>query len=469
MSDTTSVPSISFTDQGFVAPNQTAILAGTQADINAAFGGTLNQSLKTPQGQLAMSEAAIIGDSDGQQVKLFTGMDPAYASGRQQDGIARIYFLTRNPAQSTVLQVACGGLAGVIIPVGAIVQDPLQNLYLCTGQGEIASNGTVTLSFAAMIPGPLAVPASVAIYQATPGWNTSTLVSGVVGNNVETRADFEARRAASVAANGAGFPPAIAGAVGQVTGVIDFYVISNNTASPATIQGVTLPAYNLYVCVAGGASAAIAQAIWTKLNPGTPMYGNTAVTVYDTNSGYSSPYPSYSITYEIPTANPVCFNIVIKNNSLVPSNAQALIAAQVQAGFLGQDGGTRARIGSELFDLRFAANVQAAFPGCQVISIQIGQALNSPAASFTGVISGTTLTTSSTTGTIAIGQFVYGVGVASGTIILSGSGTSWVVAVSQTVASVAMVGVAAASNDETMQIDQIPTLANADINVSLGS
>ena len=59
------------------------------------------------------------------------------------------------------------------------------------------------------------------------------------------------------------------------------------------------------------------------------------------------------------------------------------------------------------------------------------------AASFTGSISGTTLTTSSGTG-VAIGQLILGAGVANYTFITGGSGTSWTVTPSQTVGSEAM-------------------------------
>lgn len=53
-----------------------------------------------------------------------------------------------------------------------------------------------------------------------------------------------------------------------------------------------------------------------------------------------------------------------------------------------------------------------------------------------GSISGTTLTvTSVTNGAVVIGQIVGGTGVAAGTTITAGSGTSWTVSVSQTVAS----------------------------------
>lgn len=57
---------------------------------------------------------------------------------------------------------------------------------------------------------------------------------------------------------------------------------------------------------------------------------------------------------------------------------------------------------------------------------------------FTGAISGATLTASAVTGTIAIGQVVYGAGLTAGTTITGGSGTTWTVSPSQTVASRAM-------------------------------
>jgi hypothetical protein len=55
---------------------------------------------------------------------------------------------------------------------------------------------------------------------------------------------------------------------------------------------------------------------------------------------------------------------------------------------------------------------------------------------FTGSIAGTTLTvTSVTSGTIAVGNALYGTGITQGTFITSGSGTSWTVNQSQTVGS----------------------------------
>lgn len=62
---------------------------------------------------------------------------------------------------------------------------------------------------------------------------------------------------------------------------------------------------------------------------------------------------------------------------------------------------------------------------------------------FTGGIVGTALTVSGVTGTIAIGQTLYGAGVTAGTTITAGSGTSWTVSPSQNVSAESMAAASA--------------------------
>jgi hypothetical protein len=59
-------------------------------------------------------------------------------------------------------------------------------------------------------------------------------------------------------------------------------------------------------------------------------------------------------------------------------------------------------------------------------------------ATFTGTISGTTLTVSNIVGPISQGQIITGVGVTANTVITGGSGTSWTVNNSQTIGPVSM-------------------------------
>lgn len=466
---TTAVPSPTFTATGFTAPTQSAILTGVRADFNAAFGGNLNPSLETPQGQLATSLTAIVADADDQFCQLANSVDPAYASGRMQDAIGRIYFLSREPAKPTTVTSTCSGLYGVVIPAGALASATDGNIYSCTSGGTIPIGGTISLEFQCVTTGPIACPAGTLtrIYQAIPGWDTIiNPADGVLGNDVESRSAFEARRAASVAINAVNTNDAIKGNVLAVANVIDAYVTDNPTGSSVTIGGVSVAAHSLYVCVSGGASADIADAIWRKKPPGCGMVGSTSVVVTDSNVGYVVPYPTYTISYQVAAPLQIIFAVSIQNSTAVPSNAAALIQQAIVSAFAGGDGGPRAQIGATTYASRFYAPIYALGPWVEIINVQIGSS-NTPGTSFTGVIAGTALTVSSVTGTVAIGQYVQGAGVLDGTKIVSGSGSSWVVNFSQTVASEPMTGVTPALTNIPTNINQIPTVTAAEIGVSL--
>ncbi|HWE98813.1 MAG TPA: baseplate J/gp47 family protein [Caulobacteraceae bacterium] len=464
----TAVPSPTFGPTGFAIPAESAVLAGVQADMNAAFGGNLNPDLTTPQGQLASSMTAAIADKNDQFLALTNGVDPAFATGRMQDAIARIYFLTRNAAQPTTVLATCVGLVGTVIPTGAQAKASDGNIYLATTGGTIPAGGSLTLSFQCSVTGPIACQtgALATIYQTIPGWDTiSNPVPGVVGNDVETPAAFEARRKRSVALNSVSPPDAILAAVLSVPNVIDAYVVDNPTNAPVTIGGVTLAAHSVYVAAVGGSSMAVAQALWSKKPPGCNYNGNTSVTVYDPNPLYQTP-PSYAVTYEIPPNLSIFFNVTMSAAG-APANALALVQAALQYAFAGEDGGPRARIGSTIFALRFYSGIAAAWPGAQVVSIAIGSA-NAPGAVITGSISATTLTVSATSsGAVAIGQFITGTGVTDGTYVVSGSGSTWTVSQSQTAASETMTLIAASLADLTVQINQEPVLSSADVQLTL--
>lgn len=516
----TLVPTFTFGPAGFVAPSAASVLAGVQGDINAAFGNTLNYNLVTPQGQLAQSWAAIIDNTYATFQFFAQQVDPSYSTGRMQDAIGRIYFMQRQPAIPTQLQISSIGNAGVVIPFGALIQDTGGNLYSCAtvGGGTIPANGSITLQFNATVPGPIPVPAAnaVSIYQAIPGWDTVTVASGIVGQNVEGRAAFELRRQNSVAGNSLGAIGSIIGAVAQVPNVTDFFGINNSSPSPLTTNGVTVPANAIYISVAGGTTAAVASAILSKKGAGAPMAGNTTVTAFDNNPLYATPVP-YTITFTVPTPIQILFNVVLVNNPNLPSNFAALVQNALIAAATGATGATfigntigpstlvtvtnvvgsigigsiisgvgipanttivsqtsgtiggagtyiisnsasliniscvsvfpnappRIRIGTTPYASNYVTAISALGPAFQVSSILIGS-INTNPTTFSGFISGTTLTvlSGSVTGTIAINQFIFDQNnrIINGTQIIAGSGLSWTVNNPQTVAGATFTG-----------------------------
>jgi small basic protein len=382
---TTNVPPIVFTPTGIVLPQESNILAGVLADQNTAFGGNMSLSLSSPQGQLAQSTAAIIGDKNGQIAEIVNQVDPANASGSWQDAIGNIYFLERIAASGTLVAGTCMGLVGAVIPAGSIVQDTAGNQYASLSAATIPSGGTIVVQFQCLTPGPIgcAIGALTTIYKAITGWESVTnLTAGVPGVNVESRADFEFRRQNSVAANAVNSIQAVLAAVLGVPNVLDAYVTDNSTNATVNTGATSFPiiANSIYVAVAGGAAADVAKAIWGKKSLGCSYNGSTTYTYTDQSSGVP-PYPSYVVNWVTPTAVPIYFAVSLVNNSQLPSNITTLVQNAIIAAFNGTDGGIRARIGSTLYSGRYFAGISAIGSTVELLSVFIGKTASPTAAS----------------------------------------------------------------------------------------
>ncbi len=198
-------------------------------------------------------------------------------------------------------------------------------------------------------------------------------MSGVVGQAVETRAEFEYRRRQSVALNGRGSLPAIYANVLNLPGVLDAYATENTTSAPVAVGPTSyeLAPHSIYVAAVGGVAADIADVIWRIKDCGADYNGNTSVTVVD-RSGYSIPYPSYAVKFEIPDAQPILFAVELDDNPLLPADIVARVKAAIIAAFSGADGSQRARIGGTIYASRYYAPVSLIGPSVSILSILIG-------------------------------------------------------------------------------------------------
>lgn len=358
----TAVPSVTLSNIGVSVPDELDILNGRLTDLDTAFGGGMSKSLTTPQGQIAMSDTAIIGDKNDNLAWLVNQVNPDFAEGRMQDGIGQIYFIDRIPALGTTVTANCTGLVGTVIPAGSIAQDASGYLYYSLADATIPASGSVSVVFQNQSTGPVACPIGAlnTIYRAITGWSGITnAAAGVLGNEVEGRTNFEYRRRQSVAGNANNQLSAIYANVLAVSGVTDAYVTQNNTGSSVDkgFTDYTMDAHSIYVCVYGGTSEDIATAIFQKLCPGPAMMGNTTHTVVDSDN-YVQPYPEYEIKWQTPSPVNVHFTLELAANDSMPGTIVSDARSAIINAFNGEDGGTRARIGSTIFAGRYYSGVQ---------------------------------------------------------------------------------------------------------------
>lgn len=370
------VPALQITPEGVVVPDAVTIRTAVLADENVAFGGDLDTATpSTPQAHLADQLTANIRDSNAAIAYMISQVDPATAEGRMQDGIARIYFLDRKGATSSVVQALCTGQPGSVLPIASLAEDSNGNLWQSDGAATFPSGGTITVQFSCMTTGPiqLGISSLIRIAQASPGWDAVTnLTAATLGSNVESRADFELRRMLSVEKNAHGTPGAIRSAVFEVDGVIDVFAYDNFTNS-TILYGATnypIPPHSIYVGVVGGLAQDIAKAIQIKKDAGCGMTGNTTVVLADTS--YSYPQPAYNYQFNIPTSLSIKFLVTIANNSNLPSNVVQLATQSIIDTLNGTNGAQRARMGGEIFASSYYGAIASISNAVSIVGIKIG-------------------------------------------------------------------------------------------------
>lgn len=269
---------------GLETPDTAQIYTGVTQDWTNAFFSPdlppLDTEPTTPAGQLIDAEVAEIEAKNSEILYLSNMFNPNVAEGRWQDALGHIYFLNRHFAEPTVVTCQLTGLNGTVIPYGALVKSTDGWTFICNRSVTIGESGTAETSFRLSENGPIEVPAHsvTSIVTTIPGWDTvDNIAAGAIGRDLETRFEFENRRAASVAMNAHGSVSAIYGAIADLPNVLDCKVLENIGPNPNVQFGVTVPGHGITVCVYGGINDDIAEVIYRKKDNGCDTGGNWAV------------------------------------------------------------------------------------------------------------------------------------------------------------------------------------------------
>lgn len=269
---------------GLYAPDTEEIRRGVAEDWKQAFFDPdlppLDTEPTTPAGQLIDAEVAEIEAKNAELLYLSNMFNPNVSDGRWQDALGYIYFLQRKLDEPTVVTCQLTGLNGTVIPYGALVQSLNGHTLICNRSVTIGADGKAETTFRVSENGPIEIPphSVTAIVTTIPGWDTvDNDAAGAVGRDLETRSEFEARRAASVGANAHGSTGALFGTIANTPGVLDVQVLENIGPNPVVKYGVTVPAHGITVCVYGGEDEAIAEAIYNKKDNGCDTGGNTPI------------------------------------------------------------------------------------------------------------------------------------------------------------------------------------------------
>jgi uncharacterized phage protein gp47/JayE len=357
---------LQFDESGVIVPTAQEIRADWVSIVESIFTVSdpdiqVNTDPDQPLGQLIDAIVGEILSKNSELAFLANQYSRKQATGIFLDALNSLYFLDRKTAAPTVVQCLCTGIAGTLIPFGAMVADSEGRRFRCNALNQaIGDSGTALIDFASIEHGALEVqPSTVTrIITTVPGWDSVTNpAAGVQGRLRESDAEFRERAKASVAVNSHGTVDAIRSVVSEIDGVIDCDVLENPTTQPVTSWGVTVPAHSVAICVEGGASEDIAHAIYQKKDGGCGTFGNLSVT-WDVN------------TYKIlrPTLQN-CYVKILFARALSESE-QAAVRSAVLADANGEGENARVGLAERLYASRFWQAILSATP-VALASVQV--------------------------------------------------------------------------------------------------
>ncbi len=194
------------------------------------------------------------------------------------------------------------------------------SLFACFATEEIEINScTTNVDLIAKETGAIAVPEkSVTIIQ-TPiaGWiSVSNRVAGLTGRDLETDIELRARRIKSIKFSGSGTVEAMRARLLNITGVTSVKILENVTDA-IDVNG--LPPKSFEALVLGGADLDVAKMIWLAKPAGIKTYGNTEITILDSEGNNQIVYFSRSIKVYV-----FAKVIITKNSDFIPDSIPAI-------------------------------------------------------------------------------------------------------------------------------------------------
>lgn len=318
---------------GYHYADYPSFLLWRQQQYQAIYGVDVYLEADSQDGQLLAVQAKADYDTAAQGAVTYASLSPSTAQGLALSRGVKINGLSRLiPSFSTAL-LAVVGTAGTVI-LNGVATDTLQQKWNLPASVTIPGGGTITVTATAAVVGAVNAEAATitTIFTPTRGWQTvNNVAAATPGAPVETDAELRLRQAVSTANPSLTVMEGTLGAIANIPGVTK---VSNGYENDTgSTDGNGIPAHTICVVVAGGVSAAIAQAIQVHKTPGVGTYGDTSQLVYDSHGMPLTIAFQRAVTATIHARVTISVNQGWTNDYI--AQIQAAVAAVINAGNIG--------------------------------------------------------------------------------------------------------------------------------------
>lgn len=370
-------------ETGVIIPDTATIQSEVEGEYKAVFGQDLVVTPNTPQGVLITAEVAARSNVVRNNAALANQINPNLAGGVFLDAIWALTGGQRRAATySVVPNVHLIGLAGTVIPAGSQASLVDGTLFASVSSVTLDGSGNGYVNFQAVDAGPIAVNvgALTKIVTAVLGWDSVTNpTAATVGQSEETDLASRQRRKNTLGLQNVALAVAITSGLYDTSGVKSLTFRENTADTTQTIDGVSMVAHSIFVCVDGGTDSAVAATLLEHKSNGCAWNGSTTVNVTEPASGQV-----YPVKFSRPTPVPVQARVTVRNGSSivdVPSAVKQAILDYAAGNIAGENGFV---VGGSVSAFELAGAVSRQAPGIYVQLCEIS--LGSPTSWQTGEI-----------------------------------------------------------------------------------
>ena len=358
---------------GTITPDTSEILKTVEGEWKDVLGNGLRVTSDTPQGMLIAQETQARTNTINNDSEIANQINPNLAGGVFLDSICSWLGLNRKAATYTLVEsVTVTGVYKTTIPAGSLVSTSAKDIFKSLGSVTIPAEGTTTVNFQAINPGPVpcAIGTLTHIQTATAvlGWETvNNTLAGVLGTDEQTDASLRQLRLETLGIQGSDNVVSITSALANVQGVSSFSFRENTADITQTIDGISLISHSVWACVQGGTDLDVATALFSK-SSGCGWNGSTTVSVVNPVSGQT-----YTVKFDRPSVIPMAVRVTLSQGS----NTSDLLTTAKQAvidfctGIIPGEKGWAVGLDASPFDL--AGAIVDECPGVRVRKVEISK------------------------------------------------------------------------------------------------
>lgn len=356
---------------GLLVPDTATILEEVKDEWREAYGADVILEPETSQGVIVVQDTEIRDATVRNNVAVANQINPDYAGGPFLDAIWALTRGSRKGAtRSTITGVILGGQNGTTVPAGsvAVVTASGARFFTTTAViiGEVTT-GLATVDFIAEDYGPIGVLAGGlnAVASGVLGWETVNNPNPAVpGKLAESDIAGRRRRRLTLALQSVAMPEAIISALYAIEEVDSLQFRENIYPTTQVIDGISLVAHSIWVCVRGGSDVQIAQSLLETKGIGGGYNGAVSTSVVEPASGQT-----YVIKHDRPTLITLFVRITAKFNNtdgatIIPNAAMAYATGEIEgdAGLI---------VGASVSPWEFAGAVNQVEPRIKVTKVEL--------------------------------------------------------------------------------------------------